>query len=53
MADNSSKSLFALVGLLASATFILWLASEKGKYGFMLAVMLAYGMFLYLKKHPL
>ena len=56
MSDGQSKSLFAGIGILATAVFLLWLAADSGLpdgLGFITASMIAFGFVLYLKKHPL
>jgi hypothetical protein len=58
MADDQSqsKSPFAVIGILATALFVLWLGFDSGLpggLGFIVAVMIVYGVVLYLKKHPL
>ena len=56
MADDQAKSLFAGIGIIATVVFLFWLAFDSGlpdKLGFIASGMLAFGLVLYLKKHPL
>jgi len=53
MADDQAKSLFAAIGIFVAAIGLLWLALEGGELGFIVAAMLAFSLFLFLKKHPL